>query len=1158
MHRALPALLAIIVVSLLAPSALAADLTCAYRSTGCSGGEVELFGLSSATDAHAETPTGGAYTPAICCSGAAFSVSTSTCALTNTASARTAPILWLHASTDAHAEPGSGQSSYTIPICLTATNPAAVYGFDTKFQQSQPTLSGGGADASYTCAGSVSAATDAHAGQCNAYATNVWVKMREDTTPPSGTALTYAAGYSTTAALALSLNAGSDPETGIARAEVFSRKSTLADGACDSSYSSWASRSVWTPSTSSTPPTSFSATSAILNGNGCYQFRYVVTNGAGLSNDISGSDFKLDTTGPTAGALTAPSGFTTATSATISTTPGTDADSGATSAIEQQTAALDPSGCGNFGSAWDAVSSPATLTTNTCYRFRLTTTNGAGAKVSTAATTALKADSSPPATVNNVDTSQTYGQSYSFQISCADGGAVGSGCASYAVCSYDSSGTPCTLSAPIAFSTGAQSVNTWTASVDVSCPTGSVCSKVVRYASTDAAGNAEAAQSTGTINLNANIPTCTLNALSQYTRTTSVPVSWTFDAKGTTVSRFKVVARDAATGALTESTVDSPATSTTLTLENGKQYNIHCVPIDSQGATGSLGATRSTTIDATAPTASLSFKNAAGASVSRWANSDLTISWTGSDPGSAASGVTGYSLERETRTGSTVTEAFTQVATGATQTGSFDQAIVHGRTYLFRVTATDAAGNTFTTTALNVTADTQAPVCALDALPAVTGPPGTVQPKATATDDLSGVASTAIELSTTNVTWVAAASTVSLADGVQTVFRCVAADNAGNQNAPSNVSTQADLSAPTLNATHPLEASIGTTVNLVIEARDTFGLRSFTLSSGTTVIASIPSPAPNATLKTSFVASASQRGPVSFVANATDANGNSRVQTFTVTVSTCVLGTNRTCGSSIGECKPGYQLCVSSDLGNVWGLCEDQVAPSTETCDNKDNDCDALTDENVTRSGTAKAIVNKACVVATETCSAGKWAAVGTPLASFDTCGDGIDNNCDGQVDESCPCSPLGQTRRCGTTEEGACQYGTQTCTTSGWSLCDGAIEPRAEICNNLIDENCNGQTDESEACAASTPCADGPIPATGCSCGGRIYAYGSCQDGVFSVGLSAAPPGPQPAPDFELSPWLLLSAAGVGLLLLLAYLMVRFKRKGKELTWDELSKEWS
>jgi hypothetical protein len=85
----------------------------------------------------------------------------------------------------------------------------------------------------------------------------------------------------------------------------------------------------------------------------------------------------------------------------------------------------------------------------------------------------------------------------------------------------------------------------------------------------------------------------------------------------------------------------------------------------------------------------------------------------------------------------------------------------------------------------------------------------------------------------------------------------------------------------------------------------------------------------------------------------------------------------------------------------------------------------------------------------------------GDVLPGTESC-NGVDDNCDGTIDEGCSCK-AGETRPCGALGLPLpCKAGTQSCGADGkWGTCAGTVLPSAEACGDKIDNNCNGQVDE-------------------------------------------------------------------------------------------------
>ncbi|MBI2145497.1 hypothetical protein HYU18_04205 [Candidatus Woesearchaeota archaeon] len=135
--------------------------------------------------------------------------------------------------------------------------------------------------------------------------------------------------------------------------------------------------------------------------------------------------------------------------------------------------------------------------------------------------------------------------------------------------------------------------------------------------------------------------------------------------------------------------------------------------------------------------------------------------------------------------------------------------------------------------------------------------------------------------------------------------------------------------------------------------------------------------------------------------------------------------------------------------------------PGTETCNGKDDNNNCQADENLNcecLDGQKQPCGTGACSGGEKQCSAGKWGTCSTDnKKSAEVC-DNTDNNCNGQTDELL-------TKQCGVSAIGACKHGQSACSSGIWQPCVGNIDPVKESCGNGIDDNCNGETDDYETC---------------------------------------------------------------------------------------------
>ena len=107
-----------------------------------------------------------------------------------------------------------------------------------------------------------------------------------------------------------------------------------------------------------------------------------------------------------------------------------------------------------------------------------------------------------------------------------------------------------------------------------------------------------------------------------------------------------------------------------------------------------------------------------------------------------------------------------------------------------------------------------------------------------------------------------------------------------------------------------------------------------------------------------------------------------------------------------------------------------------------------------------------------------------------ETCGNGLDDDCNGTPDDNCACVP-GMTQRCyggdpANAGRGVCSQGMTRCEGTGefgrWTACEGWGRPGVEACGNAMDDDCDGMVDENCACnpGATRACYSGDTATRG------------------------------------------------------------------------------
>lgn len=244
----------------------------------------------------------------------------------------------------------------------------------------------------------------------------------------------------------------------------------------------------------------------------------------------------------------------------------------------------------------------------------------------------------------------------------------------------------------------------------------------------------------------------------------------------------------------------------------------------------------------------------------------------------------------------------------------------------------------------------------------------------------------------------------------------------------------------------------------------------------------------------------------------------------------CVDGDTQACGpdTDVGACKFGVSTCSSS----TYGQCIGAVERAPRQCDStQDNDCDGAADN--TLDDNCKCVPGDVqqcnmhpgfdgvgpCRPGNQTCELGAdgtrsyWGECSGDVkpAASDSCVEGDNSDCAGAPNTSCACL-VGRTETCGSRygSKGICSSVMLTCQSNGTWPGDASCVAAAkqEICDNALDENCDGTPDDGSSCPCNrqpSPCAHGSCNAGAgsaytCDCTGTGYEGTLCDKPIAST----------------------------------------------------------